>query len=77
MTNSKAKFESVRLVLTGLIHIIKGGVCVCVCVCVCVLVSQSCLTLCNPIDCSQAPPSMEFSRQEYWKLATPLSRRSS
>ena len=29
--------------------------------------AQSCLTLCNPVDCS--PPgslSMEFSRQEYW-----------
>ena len=34
MTNYKAKFESVRLVPTGLIHIIKGDVCVCVCVCV-------------------------------------------
>ena len=35
--------------------------------CVCVLVTQSCLTLCNPMDCS--PPdslSMEFSRQECW-----------
>ena len=31
------------------------------------LVAQSCLTLCNPTDCS--PPgfsAMEFSRQEYW-----------
>ena len=26
---------------------------------------QSCLTLCDPFDC-QAPPSMGFSRQEYW-----------
>ena len=26
----------------------------CVCVCVCVLVAQSCLTLCDPMDCS--PP---------------------
>ena len=48
------------------------SVCVCVCVCmcmyVCVLVAQSCLTLCDPMDCvaCQAPPSMEFSRQEYW-----------
>ena len=25
---------------------------VCVCVCVCVLVAQSCLTLCDPMDCS-------------------------
>ena len=34
-----------------------GHVCVCVCVCVCVLGAnslQSCLTLCNPLDCS--PP---------------------
>ena len=27
---------------------------VCVCVCVCVLVAQSCLTLCDPMNCS--PP---------------------
>ena len=26
--------------------------------------AQSCLTLCNPIDCS--PLSMKYSRQEYW-----------
>ena len=25
---------------------------VCVCVCVCVLIAQSCLTLCDPMDCS-------------------------
>ena len=29
-------------------------------------VAQSCLTLSNPMDCNQAPPSMGFSRQEYW-----------
>ena len=31
-------------------------------------VSQSCLTLCNPIDfvACQAPLSMKFSREEYW-----------
>ena len=31
-------------------------------------VTQSCLTLRDPMDCVayQAPPSMEFSRQEYW-----------
>ena len=34
------------------------------CVCTCVL---SHICLCNPIDIAcQAPPSMEFSRQEYW-----------
>ena len=37
-------------------------------------VAQSCLTLCNPMDCAtpwtvacQAPPSVGFSRQEYWR----------
>ena len=31
-------------------------------------VAQSCPTLCNPLDSSlhQAPPSVGFSRQEYW-----------
>ena len=30
-------------------------------------VAQSCPTLCDPMDVAhQAPPSMEFSRQEYW-----------
>ena len=30
-------------------------------------VTQSCPTLCDPVDCSlPAPPSLEFSRQEYW-----------
>ena len=30
---------------------------------------QLCLTLCNPMDCiaHQAPLSMEFTRQEYWR----------
>ena len=31
-------------------------------------VAQSCLILCNPMDCTcQAPPSMGFSRQAYWR----------
>ena len=31
------------------------------------LVTQSCLTLCDPLDCShQAPLSMGFPRQKYW-----------
>ena len=29
-------------------------------------VASVCLTLCNPIDCSQAPLAMGFSRQERW-----------
>ena len=34
-------------------------------------VTQSCLTLCDPMDCSlQGPLSMEFSRQEYWSAYT-------
>ena len=33
-----------------------------------VLVAQSCLTLCDPMECSPpgSPMSMGFSRQEYW-----------
>ena len=32
-----------------------------------VCISQLCLTLCNPMDCSpQAPLSMRFPRQEHW-----------
>ena len=35
--------------------------------CVCAKLLQSCLTLCDPMDCSpQAPLSMGLSRQEYW-----------
>ena len=44
------------------IALLKGRMCVCVC-------SQLCSTLCDLMYCSpsgQAPPSMEFSRQEYW-----------
>ena len=30
-------------------------------------VARSCLTLCDPMDCSPlAPPSMGFARQRYW-----------
>ena len=36
------------------------------CVCVCVLVAQMCLTLCESMDCSQAPLSMGFSTKDYW-----------
>ena len=32
----------------------------------CVLSHFSHVQLCDPMDCSQAPPSMGFSRQEYW-----------
>ena len=34
-------------------------------------VARSCPTLSDPMDCShQAPPSMGFSRQEYWSGLT-------
>ena len=38
----------------------------------CCLVTQSRLTLCNPVGCiaRQAPLSMEFSRHEYWRGLT-------
>ena len=34
----------------------------------CVLVAQSCLTFCDPMDCSLPGSSVHggFSRQEYW-----------
>ena len=37
------------------------------------LVAQSCLTLCDPMDCSlPGPLSMGFSRQEYCGLPFPI-----
>ena len=48
---------------------------------VCMLVTQSCLTLCYPMDCGphHAPLSMGFSRQEYWSgllFPSPVSKNS-
>ena len=44
-------------------------------------VTQSCPSLCNPMDCSlQAPLSMGFSRQEYWSgllLPSPITNLDS
>ena len=40
------------------LEIFRVPLCVCVCVCVCVLVSQSCLTLCDTMDCSIAGSSV-------------------
>ena len=47
-----------------------------ICPLCCCLVAKSCLTLCDPLDCSlQVPLSMEFSRQEYWsELPLPSPR---
>ena len=46
------------------------GICLCMCLltdgwCIC-LAAQSCLTLCDPMDCSPPGSSMGFFRQEYW-----------
>ena len=53
---------------------IAGGFFTSIC-CYCCLVSKSCRTLCNPMNCIafQASLSMEFSRQEYWSGLTFLS----
>ena len=37
--------------------------CMCVCVCLCGLVAQSCLTLCNPMDCSLQGSSVHGTLQ--------------
>ena len=52
--------------------------CVCVCVCVCVLVDQSCLILCDPMDCSPPGSSVHGILQARileW-VAIPFSRGS-
>ena len=47
-----------------------------VCVCVCASL-QSCLTLCNPMDCNHwASVSLGFSREEYWSSLPFLSLES-
>ena len=51
----------------------------CVCVCVCVLVTQSCPTLCDPVDCSPSGASVHGILQAVileW-VAIPFSRGSS
>ena len=54
------------------------SVCVCVCVCVCVRVTQSCLTLCDPMDCSPAGSSVHAILQARIQklVAISLSRGS-
>ena len=59
----------------------SASVCVCVCVCVyvCVLVTQSCLILCDPMDCSPTwilSPRNSQVRILEW-VAIPFSRVSS
>ena len=50
-------------VLLRVMHIYHMYVCVCVCVCVC-SVSQSCLTFCDPMDCSSLVSSVHVILQE-------------
>ena len=58
---------------------IKKNVCVCVCVCVCILCAQSCLTLCNPMDCILLSPSVHgiFQARILKQVAISYSRGSS
>ena len=52
--------------VSGRFYSISWTVCVCACVCA-QLLSQSCPTLCNPMDCSPPGSSVHgISRQEYW-----------
>ena len=47
--------------------------CVCVCVCVCVLVTQSCLTLCDSMDCTlsgSSPHGILQARTLEWVAIT-------
>ena len=48
----------------------------CVCVCVCMLVTQSCLTLCDPMDCSLPGSSVHGILQAriLERVAIPFSR---
>ena len=54
-------------------------ICVCACVCVCVLVILSCLTLCDPMDCSPPGSSVHGILQAriLERVAISSSRRSS
>ena len=54
------------------------SLCVCVCVCVCVLAAHSCLTLCDPMDCSPPGSSVHGilqARRLEW-VAIPFSTLS-
>ena len=37
-------------------------------------VTQSCPTPSDPMDCREAPPSMGFSRQEYWSASLVIAK---
>ena len=68
------------LVLPNIRNTFVSVICsVTVCVCVCVLVAQSCLTLCNSMDCSPPGSSVHGilqARTLEW-VAIPFSREPS
>ena len=49
-----------------MLHILTAIKCIYMCVCVRAKLLQSCPTLCNAMDCSQASLSTGFCRYEYW-----------
>ena len=55
-------YKITKVIYNDNIHILYRNTCMCG------KLLQSCLTLCNPMDCRvhQAPLFMGFSRQEYW-----------
>ena len=62
---------SLCMTLPGFIHVSSNdpGLFLFMAACMRAKSFQSCLTLCDPMNCivaCQAPLSMEFSRQEYW-----------
>ena len=63
------------------LHLLCLRVCVCVCVCVCVspLVTRSCQTLCDPMDCNLPGSSVHgiFQARTLEWVAVPSSRGSS
>ena len=63
-------------------YVLDVCVCVCVCLCVCVCacsITQSCLTLCGPMDCSLPGSSVHgvFQARILEQLAISYSRGSS
>ena len=68
---TKKTIEKIKSILTEPSGMPLSSLCLCVCVCVCVcvhvnvcvLVTQSCLTLCSPIDCSLPGSSVHGTHQ--------------
>ena len=59
--------EGVKITLNYWNHLSNFPSFVCVCVCVCVLVTHSCPTLCDPMDCNPPGSSVHgILQQESW-----------